>query len=85
MLKLEIKDYSPTQIEEMVDLMRETETRLFLDYESVEEMPDHRVREWTGLAKTQFNVLFSSFPSLLFHVKKALKTALGLRLTKCRT
>src|SRR5438309_2257966 len=79
----ELSAYSPAQIEEMVDLLREVPP--FLQFEFLETMSDKDMMEWTGLPKRQFQDLFSSVPSLLIQEKRHPKTALGLLLAKLRT
>jgi hypothetical protein len=73
----ELRSYSPTQIEDMVDILRERGNRPpFLGFEFIEEMDDEVVREWTGLNRVQFQDLFLSVPSL--SRERRPKTALGL-------
>jgi len=82
----EIKLYSPTQIQEMVDLVINNYSGpSFLDFEFVETMGDKAVHDWTGLTIAQFNQLFSSVSSLEEKEKTRPKTALGLWLAKART
>jgi hypothetical protein len=85
LLDSNIRTYSPTQIQEMVDILRDTSKRPpFLDFEHIEEMEERQVKEWTGLSIGQFSDLYSSVPSLKKE-KRHSKTALGIWLAKSRT
>jgi len=81
-----INAYTPTQIQEMVDLfINNYRGPPFLDFEYIEAMGDKAVQDWTGLDIAQFNELFLALPSLRNEEKIRPKTALGLWLTKHRT
>jgi len=72
-----INGYTPTQIQEMMDLfISNYSSPPFLDFEFVEAMGDKAVQDWTGLDVDQFNELFSALPSLIVKEKTRPKTAL---------